>query len=315
MTLRTFEAGDVLPLMRVWNQSLTSDPVDLEALTAHVLCEPNMEPAGLVVAVDDKDIMGFAYGTVRRMPIGPGLMPDHSTGWLNAFGVIPDKRRQGVARQCLVGLEDYFRTAGCRQVRVGAFAPHYVAPGVDSEAYPEAAPFLSDAGFVPGNELVSMQANLLTFQYSDEVQEIERALGTVGVSFEPLTPDYLTALLAFIREYFQAGSAHVIQEAIAHGRAMAQIFIARDGTSILGYCMSGLYDGNPERFGPFGVRPDQRGRNIGKVLLYRCMDAMKSRGLRAVWFKSTGENSPAGYLYRRAGFITVRRFTVFTKTL
>ncbi len=314
--VRLYRAGDVGSLLSTWNLSLPRDPVDLEGLVAQVLCDPNMEPAGLPVACDPSgDVVAFAYATVRRLPPGPGAAVDAKLGWVNAFGVRPEWRRRGLGRACLESAMGYLARQGCQTIRLGAFAPRYIAPGVDLEAYPEVEPFLTALGFTQGAELVSMQASLLHFGMPDDVLEAERALNAAGVVIEPLAADWLVDLVTFIREHFQAGSAQVIQDAITHGGDMRQIFIAREQASVVGYAMYGLYDGNPERFGPFGVRADQRRRNVGKVLLYRCMQAMQARGLRAIWFKSTGEMSPAGHLYRRAGFTTVRRFRTYTKPI
>jgi GNAT superfamily N-acetyltransferase len=65
-----------------------------------------------------------------------------------------------------------------------------------------------------------------------------------------------------------------------------------------------------ERFGPFGVDPNLRRIGLGKVLLYRCLDQMRSRGLHNAWFLWTGLDEPAGHLYARVGFHVSRQFAV-----
>ncbi|MFE0376996.1 GNAT family N-acetyltransferase [Streptomyces inhibens] len=74
--------------------------------------------------------------------------------------------------------------------------------------------------------------------------------------------------------------------------------------------MHGAYDGTAERFGPFGVRKELRGAGLGKVLLHLTLERMRALGVHGAWFLWTGEQSPAGRLYRGSGFTTTRRFTV-----
>jgi hypothetical protein len=42
---------------------------------------------------------------------------------------------------------------------------------------------------------------------------------------------------------------------------------------------------------------------------------MRAQGLHGAWFLWTGEQSPAGHLYRKAGFHVTRRFDIMSKTL
>ncbi len=65
----------------------------------------------------------------------------------------------------------------------------------------------------------------------------------------------------------------------------------------------------------FFVKPSLRGAGLGKILLYETLDLMRQRGSHGAWFLWTGEESPAGKLYRRAGFTITRRFNVMKKTL
>ena len=313
--VRSYQSGDIAALVTTWNQILVHDPVNQERFAASILCDPNMEAEGFSVIPEAGGIAAFAYASVRRRTFSEEGAAERDVGWINAFGVHPVRRRQGLGAQCMEAAFAYLRLKGCHTIRVGAFVPYYIAPGVDLEAYPAAGEFLLALGFQRESELVSMQASLLHFTVPPDVETVQSRLLEAGVQFEALTADFLLDLLNFIRRNFQADAAQVIQNALRNGGRMSQIFIARENRAVIGYCMYGLYDGNLERFGPFGVRADQRRRNVGKVLLYRCMEAMQAQGLRTVWFKSASEASPAAQLYRRAGFQTVRRFHTFSKPL
>jgi GNAT superfamily N-acetyltransferase len=84
--------------------------------------------------------------------------------------------------------------------------------------------------------------------------------------------------------------------------------VAREGEEIAGYCQH-----TSERFGPFGVREDYRGRGIGLVLLCRCLERMKGKGYHHAWFLWAGER--AAHLYARVGFHEARRFSVLKREL
>ncbi|WP_143664135.1 GNAT family N-acetyltransferase, partial [Streptomyces murinus] len=85
------------------------------------------------------------------------------------------------------------------------------------------------------------------------------------------------------------------------------------GGRLVGWAMHGAYESAVERFGPFGVLEELRGTGLGKVLLHLVLARMRARGAHGAWFLWTGERSPAGHLYRAAGFETTRVFRVLRR--
>ena len=57
-----------------------------------------------------------------------------------------------------------------------------------------------------------------------------------------------------------------------------------------------------------GVRPDQRGRGVGKRLLNAFVEASRSRGYRSIALSVEQENLPAVSLYEKRGFKVVSTF-------
>ncbi len=86
------------------------------------------------------------------------------------------------------------------------------------------------------------------------------------------------------------------------------------GARIVGFALYGAYRGVGERFGPFGVDPELQGTGLGKILLHLTMTRMRAEGLHSSWFLWTGEQSPAGHLYAKAGYTVTRRFHVMRRT-
>jgi N-acetylglutamate synthase-like GNAT family acetyltransferase len=87
------------------------------------------------------------------------------------------------------------------------------------------------------------------------------------------------------------------------------VWIAHESGRVRGYCQ---HD-NAGRFGPFGVSASERGRGIGAVLLFRCLHAMRSKGLHNAWFLWTDDK--VAKLYAEAGFRESRRFALLKKRL
>ena len=81
-------------------------------------------------------------------------------------------------------------------------------------------------------------------------------------------------ILRFVRENFSEGWAGEAECAIL--QSPAQCFIATDHGRVLGFA---CYDTSAKGFfGPIGVLESERGRQIGKYLLLKTLDTMKSVG-------------------------------------
>jgi GNAT superfamily N-acetyltransferase len=188
-------------------------------------------------------------------------------------------------------------------------------PGIDESLYPEAKDLLSKLGYRVLYSPVAMDKNLVGYYYPEDVRQVEKEREKEGYVFEFLSPKYVADLIRFNDTLFNPDWARAVREAIAQGCDLQQVLIARKEDRIVGFCMYGAYDGIAERFGPFGVDPDLRGTGIGKVLLYKCLHEMRANGHHNAWFLWTGETSPAGYLYFRAGFRVTRKFHVMKKVI
>src|SRR5690606_21747662 len=105
--------------------------------------------------------------------------------------------------------------------------------------------------------------------------------------------------------------ARAIREAVVAGLDLERIITVRDPAgTMLGWAMCGAYENVLERFGPFGVVPESRGTGLGEVLLHLTLERMRALGAHSAWFRSTGEQSPAGHLYLETGFSITRTFTI-----
>lgn len=308
ITVRAFAGGDESALLDGWNRSLPADPTTAGWLRDCVLLDPNFDPAGLRVAVLAGRIVGACYAVRRLTPLA-GTDLDPETGWIPFFFVAPEHRRGGLGRRLLGEALDFLRGEGRTQVDFASYTPNYVLPGIDPEAYPDGHRLLTGLGFTTLYSPVAMDRGLVGYVTPDEVRELQAGRAGDGYDFRSPRDGELPELIRFAADVFNPDWGEALRNAVLGGIPRERILIARrDG--IVGFAMYGAYRGVPERFGPFGVDPAERGTGLGKILLHATMTRMRAEGLHSSWFLWTGETSPAGHLYTRAGYAITRRFHV-----
>jgi len=304
--LRAYRGADEAALIDLWNRAMTHDPIDAATFRTRVLLDANFRPGGLLVAEEQGALVGFVLAIMRQVPLFlQGLEPEH--GWITAFGVHPAHRRRGIGQQMFAAALARFAAAGRRQVEIAPYTPNYFIPGVDVDAYAPAVAFLEKLGWQVASTPISMRADLTGYQVQPEVVALQAALADEGIVVRPAAAADLPALLPFIAETFGWDWYRFAQEYLLalYGSGADDIcfLVAVQGERIVGYCQQ-----RRERFGPFGVDPAWRGRGIGRVLLARCLVAVRAKGFHCAWFLWTGRD--AARLYEREGFRTARRFAV-----
>jgi ribosomal protein S18 acetylase RimI-like enzyme len=305
--IRPYRGSDEGAFLDLWNATMTRDPIDAAYFHTHILLDLNFRPEGLLVAAVGAYAAGFVLSIARQTPLYlQGLEPER--GWITAFGVHPAYRRQRIATQLFDQVLAYLDRP---QVLISPYTPNYIIPGVDISAYPEALAFLETTGWETVSKPISMQADLAGFQIPDEILKQEERLGRDNnITIQPVQASDLPDLLAFIGAHFGWDWVRFAQEYLLDlfgpGSDEICFLVARQGEGVVGYCQQ-----RRERFGPFGVHPELRGLGIGRVLLFRCLAAMRMKGFHCAWFLWTGPN--AARLYTLASFRTVRQFAVMHK--
>jgi ribosomal protein S18 acetylase RimI-like enzyme len=175
--------------------------------------------------------------------------------------------------------------------------------------------FLEARGYRRVYEAAAMDKSLVGHHTPADVDALEAALAAEGFRFTTLSPRHVRPLIEFNERAFHADWARACRDAVARRVDWDRTLICVRDDAVCGFALIGAYDHVPDRFGPFGVDASLRGRGIGKVLLYRSLAALAAKGFHGTWFLWTGEETPAGHLYRQAGFTTTRRFTIYAREL
>lgn len=313
-TYRFYQSGDEQKIVSLWNESLVKDPITSKRLRNLVLLDANFDPKGLRLAFDGDQLVGCVYAIRRLLPMyGTDLEPEN--GWIPFFFVHPSYRRTGVGKQLMNDAVEFLKSEGRTNIFFASYAPNYILPGIDEEAYPEAYEFLVSQGFQKLYSPVAMDRNLVGYQVPTDVIELKIERIAEGYSFGIAEDKDLYEVITFANEKFNPDWGRAIREGVLQGLPMERILVARQGDEVVGFCIYGGYEGVPDRFGPFGVDPDQQGKGLGKILLHECLKNMRSEGLHGAWFLWTGEKSAAGHLYLKTDFTITRKFHVMRKTV
>lgn len=312
--IRPYEDRDRDGLLELWRQSLPLDSIGLEEFERRVLLDPNREHESLILAVPPAggEPLGFVLCLVLRYPIeNTGLIENR--GFITAFGVHPDCRRQGIGTRLLEAAERFFEHRNRREVTIAPYTPNYFAPGVDKERYRDGILFLRHHGFEEFIEAIAMDALIGQFEMDIDLLERERQLKAEGLVIEAFRRERMTEYLEFMDATMPGPwLADARRNLIDMTRGLFPedgIVLALANDRIVGYCQ---FEG--EHFGPFGVAEGWQGRGIGTVLLARTIERMRLKGHHAAYVLWTGERAAQG-VYKRLGFQVTRRFAIMRKEL
>lgn len=305
--IRSLEGDEIPELVGLWNATMTADPINRQRLMQDFILDPHFDPFSLLVADAGGELVGFILGMAARAD----LPSDNAvgTGIVAGFGVSSSHRRTGIGTQLFAALEEHWASQEITRIQVGPWVPTYLAPGVDEAAYPGTVEFLEQCGYKTGGRPVSMRALLTGYKASDDVPGISTALAADGVTIRPATRSDAADLIAFAKDHFAHWESYVrgALRSLVSASDVATLHIALDGETIIGFAMT-----NGERFGPFGVNPDYRGRGVGAVLLSRALCSMRAANQHLAYFLWTSDQTAR--LYGRHGFEIVRRFTMMSKS-
>jgi mycothiol synthase len=315
LVFRPYRRGDEREIVRVWNESVTKDPINPTRFRNLVLLDANFDPEGLRLAFDGEQLVGGMYAIRRRLPMsGTDLEPDN--GWIPWFFVAASHRRQRIGARLMEEALQFLRTQARKTVFFSSYAPNYILPGIDEKAYPAGYQFLRQSGFEIQYSPVAMDFSLLGFEIPEQVKALKAQRQAEGYTFGFAADEDLYELIQFAATEFNADWGRAIREGILQGLPLTQILVSRSPAGkIAGFCMFGGYEGVRERFGPFGVDSSMRGTGLGKILLYDCLQVQRALSLHGSWFLWTGETSPAGYLYQKVGYRVSREFHVMHRSL
>jgi mycothiol synthase len=313
MKIRSYEGRDEQELLEVWYLAMPNDRISEGLFRTQVLLDPNFHPANLPVAIKDGRVVGFILSLTRQVPLFlQGLEPDEA--WITAFGIHPDYRRQRVGTALFEHVIAKFTDDNRKTLDISPYVPNYFVPGIDTQAYPETIAFLENKmGFKALYHAISMGANLTDFQIPQELKDkIQKSEQDDDLTIRPISSSDIPDLMPFLIEHFGwdwfRHAQSYLLEYFGDSPHRISFLVARLKGEVVGFCQQ-----KNERFGPFGVREDCRGKGIGRMLLFTCLEMMNAKHVYFSYFLWTDEN--AARLYSIAGFERRRKFAIMRKVL
>lgn len=299
-------------VVELWNRTLTADPITVHKFRKQALFDDNFDTGLCWVALKEKQIVGFLLATKRKFPyLERGLEP--ARGWINVMFVDSAHQREGIGEALVKHAEDKLKAMGAETVTLGAYSPNYFFPGIDKDNYPAAIRFFDRLGYEPGKESYSMCKELHGYRISEEALEKITKAREAGFSFVNFEYGYALELLEFLKNEFGGGWKRNALISMQNDTAEDCILLALGpDKKIVGFCMR-MIDGNPMRFGPFGVGEKARNYGIGGILFDIMQLEMEKRGIYHLYFVST--DVPGRRFYERHGVKAFRTFVDYVKTL
>lgn len=169
---RAFHNSDPPQLLRLWHSAglgrgaaecLTND-----AFEVLIYSQPYFDPNGLIVALNNGEIVGFVLAGFG--PNSDQSALDYSQGVICAVIVHPNFRRQGIGRELVQQAEQYLKEKGADKITAGAsglLSPFLVGlyggtrPSGFLLSDPDAAPFFEAIGYEAKGTIRIYQRDLL----------------------------------------------------------------------------------------------------------------------------------------------------------
>lgn len=305
-TIRPFDAEDEERVVELWNMCLPRDEISTNAFRRKIILDPNFDQRGCLVAVSNDRPVGFLLSLSRRYPyFDVGLEPGR--GWITAFFVHPEWRRQDIATTMVHQAEEFLCQEGVREIHVSDYTPNYFIPGVDLDAYADGHAFLKTCGYTKHQSVYSMGRPLMDFSIPDEMNERFHQLEKAGLRVEVFHPSLTLRLLEFLRRNYPGDLFRVALERLKENPECDEILVALKDHDVVGF--SHFMD---ERFGPFGIDEAYAGRGLGPMLYYHTVEQMRKKGKYNLWLAWT--TGRAKDFYHKVGLKVLRRHEIMKKS-
>jgi GNAT superfamily N-acetyltransferase len=290
-----FEARH-LPAFAVWFGALPNNAAWSEAWVRYkTLDDETYDPALMIAAEIDGEPAGFLIGNIAD-----------EKGWVRAFIVAPERRRQGLGTLLFDAVERVLRERGIAEIEVGWALPRYFLPGIDLACTP-AIVFLDRRGYETTRETrVNMDVVLTGRDFDTSAAEARLREHGIEV-WRARREDYDGIEALCISEGYQGWAA---ETAIALAMVPVPVFVACAEGRVRGFATHSL--AGPVQFGPMLTAMDLRGMGIGTVLLKRCLQDWQREGIARCEIVWAG---PLSFYTRTVGATVGRAFWTFHKTL
>ena len=309
MNIRTFFGTDIPQILAIWNEATPLTPINRRSFVKNFLLDHNFNENGFFVAEEDGQILGYCYGLVRVYPADVGGDMNEDMGYINAIGLKYEKDiLGGLGLELIRRAEGYIRSFGNREIHMSHYTPNYIYQGVHVEntAYLE---LFRQAGYEEAARNQSIAIDLLRYKRPEEIVRLKKEREQEGFLFTDMKDEYIRPLFAYAQPGWNHRFRRLLNETMDYEKFSLIVYEGR----VVGVNVFGDPYSCEERFGPFSVSQEFRGKGLGQILLHECLTKMKERGLQKAWAQSTPISSAATHVYAKAGFVGTGEYVIFKK--
>ncbi|BAX80498.1 GNAT family N-acetyltransferase [Labilibaculum antarcticum] len=299
-TIRQYHDKDFDEVLALCQNTYKFDSLTKELLHEKIYEDPFFDPDIIWVAVEGTAIVGFLMGTIRMDIRGVNY------GYVKLMAVEESHRRKGIAKSMYELLEKELRSQKVDVMRLGDVPMNYFMPGIDPR-YTPALCFAMRMGFNRFMDTSNLVVNLLVREWIDEKKIM--ALKSDDIEVCRATIEDKDELMDFVAEEWKLWQFEL---KMAYKLNPVAIHVAKLNGKIKAFSAHSANNKGLPWFGPMGTHPDLRGKGMGKVLLYRCLEDLKNLGYKTAIIPWVG---PIDFYSHHAGAVVERVFWRYEKKL
>lgn len=275
---------------------------------------PYFDSQNTFVLLEQNEVKGFACGcTGDDLPLG------EVAGYITCIVLADDFQTEENYQGMLDALERRFKQLGKKQGDVLFFNPmllpwyipgtpkheHNNAPGVPIESKLYA--FLLRAGYVERAKECAMYLNLAGFTIPKDIRAKEDKAAAEGYPVELFDREKHDGVDEMLNGFNNLLWQREIGQSTVEG---VPVVIAAYKGKVIGFAGPVIRQDNGRGyFAGIGVLPEHEGHGLGSILFFKLCEAFRSIGTDYMSLY-TGSTNPAIRIYEKAGFTTVKQFSV-----
>ncbi|MCP4248374.1 MAG: GNAT family N-acetyltransferase [bacterium] len=265
--IRLAQAGDLPVIYDLARRALVYDTFSSELLAEKLFADDvvGRQVSRVYLAESGGALVGLMQTVLRQA---------EAKAWLGLFAVDAAHRRRGIASALLQRVRDDWNGCRVHPVEVLAIPGNYFNPGLDPR-YTEALCVLERSGFERFKDCANLSADLSAkFDTSDETKR----LAAMGIETRRARADDDELLDAFFAEQFGSEWRHEAELSMANDPPA--LHLALEGGRIIAFSAHSTQNREWGFFGPMGTTPEARGKGLGRVLLWHCLNDLREAGHR-----------------------------------
>lgn len=278
---------------------------------------PYFDSQNAFVLLEQNEVKGFACGCT-----GDDLPHGEVAGYITCIVLADNFQTDENYRGMLDALERRFQLLGKKQGDVLFFNPmllpwyipgtpkheHNNAPGVPIESKLYA--FLLQAGYVERAKECAMYLKLDSFTIPGDIRAKESKAAVDGYTVELFDPKKHDGVDEMLNGFNNLLWQREIGQSTAEG---VPVVIAAYKGMVIGFAGPVIRQDNGRGyFAGIGVIPEHEGHGLGSILFFKLCETFRSIGTEYMSLY-TGSSNPAIRIYEKAGFTTVKKFSVMRR--